>query len=683
MLSETASGFVRWIPLLPLLTGLVHGVTIGLLRRRLSLRAVTAMSISAHAGALLCSIIAFWELISQDDNAPLVDVVGTWIGVGVAPGVFTAEVAFRYDALSATFCLLLTGVGLLVQIFASGFMQADAREDRGFERYFCYSDLFMATMLILILADNLVLLLLGWVGIGVFSYLLIGFWYGDRENVREATRAFVTMSIGDTALLVGSLLVFWSLAGEGAATLRLVEIQAALPILEAGRIALPDWLGGREIGLGSAIALCFFVAACAKIAQLPFLFWLPGAMSAPSPATALVHGACLGAGGVYLLARLSFLYAVTPEVAALVAWTGGLTALFAAGLACVETDIKRVLAYSTATHLGFMMLGIGAGDPTSAVQHAISHAFFQPVLFLGAGLVVSALHYGDLERMGNIGSRIHLTRICMWIALLSSIGVPPFWSGFYSREQILMASYDAVHVPGHGWLYAVALIGSALLAFHVVRLMYLALYGDTRFPPEIRARIDEPESIMLRPIAILAALCVLGCTIGLPQAWADLFPFEVEDSDSIRGFLSTVLVGPGAGPSSSSWEVTGHAVLMTALGALTAAYFYLFRPELPSRIASVLAWPYELAKNRFYLDAFVDRGLIRPILAVSDRVLARWLDTRLIDGVVVDGSARVLERLSDRVLKHWEPGTIQLYLALMLVGVLAVVGWLVLSGGQG
>jgi NADH-quinone oxidoreductase subunit L len=682
MLSEVTSSFLRFIPALPLLTGVLHLVSIGLLRRRLSARAVAMISSAAHTGALLLSILAFWELIALDDNAALVDRVGTWIGVGVAPSVFTADLAFRFDALSAIFCLVVAGVGLLVQVFAAGYMEADQRDDRGFQRYFGYSDLFLASMLIVVLADNLVLLFLGWVGVGIFSYLLIGFWYAEQVSARAATSAFVVGRVGDLALVIGIVLVFWTLAAAGSATLRLGEIEAALQAFDGVSFALPVWLGGHPIAVAAIAGFCFLIAACAQAAQLPFLLWLPGSTAAPSPASALVHGACMGAAGVYLLARLSFLFAIAPEAAALMAWIGVVTALLSAGLACVETDIKRVLAYSTATHQGFMFLGVGAGDPTAAVHHAVSHAFFQPVLFMGAGVVIASLRQEhNLLRMGNVGSRIHLTRICMWIALLSSIGVPPFWSGYFSREQILVAAHDALLIPLHAPLYVLALVAVGLLAFSVVRLMYLALYGETRFPGEIRMAIEEPEPIMLRPMAILATLCVLGCTIGLPQAWADLFPFSVKDSDSIRRFLAGVLTTSAVEQSPSSWSVSGQVVGMTVLGALPAALLYVFRPELPQKLETRFAWLHGLVANRFYLDVLFERGIVQPMLTLSDRVLGRWLDQRLIDGVVVDGTARLLQRLSDRVLKHAEPGTIQLYLALMLVGGLAMVIWLLRAGG--
>jgi NADH-quinone oxidoreductase subunit L len=432
----------------------------------------------------------------------------------------------------------------------------------------------------------------------------------------------------------------------------------------------------------SLAGLCFLVAACAHAAPLPIVVWVPGATASPTPAPALAPGVCMGAAAVYLLARLSFLYTLSPEVSGLMAWIGAATALLAASFACVETDIKRVLAYATASHLGFMFLGVGAGDPTSAVQHVVSHAFFQPVLIMGTGIVIVALQQErNLLRMGNVGSRIHLTRICMWIALLSSIGVPPFWSGYFSREQILVAAHDAFHLPAHGLLYVVALLAVGLLAFAVVRLMYLSLYGDTRFPGELRVRIEEPAPILLRPMAILAALCVLGCTIGLPQAWADLFPFEVEDSDSIRRFLSSVLTTSATLPSPSSWTVSGHAVALTALGGLPAALIYLFRPEVPAQLATRFAWLQRLLVNRLYLDVLFERGFVAPMLTLSDRVLRRFVDRQLIDGFLIGGTASLLQRVSDRVLKHSEPGTIPLYLAAMLLGGLALVIWLVRAGG--
>jgi NADH-quinone oxidoreductase subunit L len=678
MLTEIEQGtWLRWIPLLPLLAAIVMGVSVGVVRRALSDRVVVGLSLAAVGGSLLATVLSFIELISQEKAAPIRDRVATWIGSGVGSRSFNVDFVLRFDALSAVMCLVVTGVGILILVYSFSYMEEDDRDDRGFERFFCYMNLFFSAMLVLVLADNLVLMFMGWEGVALCSYLLIGFWYASNENAAAGAKAFVVGRIGDAGLLIGILLLFWGLAGAGTPSLSFQGIQAGMPALSKQVLTLPALLGGGEIRLVSVIAIALFVGAIGKSAQGPLFVWLPDAMAGPTPVSALIHAATMVTAGVYMVTRLSFLYAAAPEAAALIAWTGALTAVLAALAACVQTDLKKVLAYSTISQLGFMFLAAGVGANTAAIFHLVSHAFFKALLFMTVGVIILAMrHEQDMRNMGNIGSRIRFTRTCMWIGVLSMAGAPPS-AGFFSKEQILSATHSAAHVPGHAGLYWIGLVAVGLTAFYGIRLIYGSIYGETRLPAGVRREeIEDPDSRMLWPMGILAALSVAGFLVGLPQFWGD--QFGVPESNSIHHFLiaavtdASVAEGAELDPD-AEWVLVVRALGMSLAGGLFAVLLYLVRPSWPEKIARRLAAFHRLALNAGYVDTLYRALVVRPLLALSDRVLFRWLDVRLIDGVLVMGSARALRGLASDFLRYAQSGYAQLYLALMVAGSLAMM----------
>ena len=681
MVNPVASDLLRWIVLLPLLAATCHGVMIGLVRRPMGRWLVIGISCGAVGASFLLTCLGFAELIQLPEGRHLlVDEVYTWIGSGLGAENLTSELAFALDPISAVVCLIVTGVGFLIHVYSVGYMADDQREDRGFQRFFCYLNLFTAAMLVLVLGDNLVLMFLGWEGVGLCSYLLIGFWYSDRHNAYCGSKAFIVNRIGDFGFLVGLFTLFWAFSSVGSPTVSFREIAAGLDQIVDLTVSLPFFGESRVV---TVVALCFFLGACGKSAQIPLHIWLPDAMAGPTPVSALIHAATMVTAGVYMVCRLSFLYAASPEASAVVAWVGGITALFAATIAITQTDIKKVLAYSTVSQLGFMFLAAGCGGFSAAMFHLGTHAFFKALLFLGAGAVILALHHEqDIEKMGGLKKFIPATRWVFLVGVLAIAGIPGM-SGFFSKDEILVAVF-ASHVPGKLWLYAIGVVTAGFTAFYMWRLQCKVFYGQYRGPAEVRDAMakardgaDEPSGWIMNPLYVLAFLAAVAGYVGLPQVWADLV-LGIEDSNSVGNFLLPALVAaePHVLESSTELKMALLAVVVSLTGIGLAHLLYVRRPELPGRISAALAAPYALLKHKYYVDELYDALIVRPIVAISDQVLYRLVDARIIDGIGVNGSARAVRSLAANGLKYAQSGFTQSYIFLMIVGAVAVVGYL-------
>ena len=672
-----ASPLLRWIPLLPLAAAALHGVMLGLLRRTLSRGAVIAVSCGAVIASFVLSCVALGQLVVLPEGQRLmIDSLYTWVGAGR----FSAEASFQLDPLSAVMILVVTGVGSLIHVYSVGYMDDDHRDDKGFQRFFCYLNLFTFSMLALVLGDNLLLMFLGWEGVGLCSYLLIGFWYADRWNAYCGMKAFIVNRIGDFAFLVGIFLVFWTLADAGHPTLAFRDIQAAFPAIAEKTLTLPEWLGflpgAPSWRLATLIGLCLFVGACGKSAQLPLYVWLPDAMAGPTPVSALIHAATMVTAGVYMVCRLSFLYAAAPGASAVIAWTGALTALFAATIAVAQTDIKKVLAYSTVSQLGYMFLGAGCGGYTAAMFHLGTHAFFKALLFLGSGAVILAMHHEqDTSHMGGLWRKLRFTHWLFLVGVLAISGFP-FLSGFFSKDEILVTAYAAKAIPGHRALYAIGLGTAAITAFYMFRLHFRTFYGMPRAPREVMAHAHDPDGTVMVPLWALAFLSIVGGIVGLPQVYGDML--GVKDSNSLANFLGPVL-GHAAHevPHATELGLAGFAVAAFGLGLALAWLLYLRNPELPARLARAFSGAYRLLLNKYYVDELYDAVIVRPLVAFSDLVLYRGVDAGLIDGVGVNGPPRALFGFASRGLKYVQTGLAQSYLFLMVLGAIAVVGWMV------
>jgi NADH-quinone oxidoreductase subunit L len=667
---------IRWIPLVPLIVALGQALMLFVFRRSLSYPLAVVTSCGAALMSFVLTCVAFWELVgASSDASVIVDRAYTWVGLGVGDLSFTADLAFALDPLSAVVALVVTGVMLCGSLYAGGYMRSDPHDDGGHQRFFCYLNLFLSSMLVLVLADNLLLFFVGWEGAALCSYLLIGFWYADPSHAAKAQRAFVIDRIGDFGFLVGLMTLFFSLASVGEASVAFRDIEAHVARLADSVVVAPSWLGGESWSVAAVIGLCFFLAACARSAQGPMLVWLPESMVAPTPASALVHAALGVTGGVYLLCRLSFLYSVTPEVAAVIAWTGAVTAGVAALAATVQTDIKKLLAYATASQLGMMFVAVGCGAYTAAIFHLTTHAFFAALLFLAAGSVVLAMnHERDIRKMGGLRSKLIRVHLVMAVGVAAAAGFP-FLSGFFSRNEILLAARYAEALPGYELLYASLLLAAALLAFALSRMLFMIFYGQGRLPARIRSDMEDPGNWIIVPLYVLGALAIFGGLLGLPQFWGDAL--GVDDSNSLGNFVAGA-VASGAprifDDGEQGWVFVG--VLASSLaGFAIALQLYVRRPELSTRLPQSLAGFRELLRLNFHLDQ-IAAALPRPLLFVSDRLLSRFVERDVVDGWILSAPARAVRGFVAGRLRYTQSGMAQAYLFSMLAGSFALLVFL-------
>jgi NADH-quinone oxidoreductase subunit L len=670
---------LRWIPLLPLATAAFHGVMLAVVRRPIPRWVTVALSCGSVSMSFVISCAVFAQLVQlPEESRVLVDDLYTWIGAGVGSQAFSAEMAFQLDPLSSVMILVVTGVGSLIHFYSIGYMGDDHRDDKGFQRFFCYLNLFTFSMLVLVLADNLVLMFLGWEGVGLCSYLLIGFWYSDRHNAYCGSKAFIVNRIGDFAFLVGVFLLFRALVDIGNPAVGFQEIERNFAQIAEATFSVPGWLPfGPEWKLVNVVGVCFFLGACGKSAQIPLYVWLPDAMAGPTPVSALIHAATMVTAGVYMVCRLSFLYAAAPEASALIAWVGGITAAFAASIAIVQTDIKKVLAYSTVSQLGYMFVAAGCGAYSAAIFHLGTHAFFKALLFLGAGAVILAMHHEqDMEKMGGLRRRIPRTRWTFLVGTLAIAGFPPL-SGFFSKDEILVAVY-ASSVPGHQWLYVLGLATAGVTAFYMFRLYFRIFRGKSRVPHDFRERMEDPPGTVIVPLYILAALAVFAGLVGLPQAYGDLLGGGIEDSNSLANFLAPVLAASEHHEIDHITEywLALRAVAIAAAGMSLAWWLYVHKPTWPDQLARTFSGVHRFLLSKWYVDEVYDAVIVRPLVAFSDRFLYRTVDARFIDGAAVNGMAQGVRAFAANGLKYVQSGFAQGYLVWMVIGAVVMIAYL-------
>src|SRR6202790_4202796 len=433
---------------------------------------------------------AFLKLLAMPAGSALTQHLWGWIEAGR----FHAELGLRVDALSGVMVLIVTGVGALIHLYSVGYMA----HDEDFARFFTYMNLFALSMLILILADNLLMMFVGWEGVGLCSYLLIAFWYTNPQYAYNGRKAFVVNRIGDAGFLLGLFTISATLGAHGVWTLNFVELRANAALL-----------GGAA---ATAAAVLLFIGATGKSAQVPLYVWLPDAMVGPTPVSALIHAATMVTAGVYMIARLGFMFTMTPSTLDLVATVGALTALFAASIAIVQPDIKKVLAYSTISQLGYMFLGVGSGAYASGIFHVMTHAFFKGLLFLCAGSVIHALGgEQDMSKMGGLRKKLPITFLTMFIATLAIAALPPF-SGYFSKDLILEAAYES----GHWWLWFLGVITAGLTSFYMFRLIFMTFFGESRVEPDKEHHVHESPAVMTIPLIVLDILAAVGGLVNLP-----------------------------------------------------------------------------------------------------------------------------------------------------------------------
>ncbi|MFL6447268.1 MAG: NADH-quinone oxidoreductase subunit L [Bryobacteraceae bacterium] len=605
------------IPLFPLLGFLVNGLWGG----RLSKSAVNLAAILSVAVSFVYVVFAISRLYPL--NTPFVEHDFTWI----QSGFFQVGFDLLLDRLTSVMLLIVTGVGLLIHIYAIGYMS----HEEGYARFFAYLNLFMFFMLVLVLASNLLLMFVGWEGVGLCSYLLVGFYFREQFASDAANKAFIVNRIGDFGFTLGMLLTV-----------------VAFKTLDFGKLAasVSSMPPEASVGVITAITLLLFVGATGKSAQLPLYVWLPDAMAGPTPVSALIHAATMVTAGVYMVARVSFLYNHAPLAMGVVAVVGLLTAVFAATVGLVQNDIKKVFAYSTVSQLGYMFLGVGLGAYSAGIFHVMTHAFFKALLFLGAGSVIHGLGgEQDLRHMGGLRKAMPITFVTLGVASLAISGFPGF-SGFFSKDAILSAAYE--HAP---WMFWVGALTAGLTAFYVFRAYFLAFFGTYRG----HHHAHESPLVMTGPLVILAVLSFAGGFINIP------------------GWLS-----PGF-PLSEHENATAMVISATCgiIGIALAFFFYVARPALAENMKVAAGPLYTLLSNRYYVDEIYSAAVVKPLNGISRVVLWRGVDQTLIDSSIVNGLARVVSGWGS-LLRQLQSGSIRNYATWILAGsllVIFVLGW--------
>jgi NADH-quinone oxidoreductase subunit L len=649
--------FLRWIVALPLLGAALNG----LLNRRLPEMVVSAIGIGSVAASFGLALKAFFMLRAlPEDGRLLHDFVFQWIPVGD----LQVDAAFSVDALSAVMLLLVTGVGLLIHIYSSGYMHGD----KGIGRYFAYLNLFIFSMLVLVTADNLLLLFVGWEGVGLCSYLLIGFWFHDIANSAAGKKAFIVNRIGDFGFLLGIFVIVRALMGhveDGA------NILAFSTMAEHADLLAP---------VATLAGLLLFVGATGKSAQIPLFVWLPDAMAGPTPVSALIHAATMVTAGVYMMARMSFLYDLAPVALTVVAVVGGATALFAATIGLAQTDIKKVLAYSTVSQLGYMFLACGVGAYGVGIFHVLTHAFFKALLFLGAGSVIHGMHHEqDMRQMGGLRKHMPLTFGTMMVATVAIAGIFPF-AGFFSKDEILYKAW--LESPA---LWVLGFLAAGLTAFYMARLMALTFFGQCRAPEETKKHLHESPWSMVGPLIVLGVLSFIGGWMGWPEFMGGnnilhhwLAPvFEHGGSHGAAAIDTAHLVAGTAHEGGHSVAVEWTLALLSfgwaSLCLLGGFFVYLKRPELPARAqAWVSGVPHRLLENKYYVDEIYDAVIVWPIHRLSDTFLWRVVDAGIIDGLLVNGVGRFVG-LTGQLLRLVQNGLLRWYAYSFATGVLVIV----------
>ncbi len=648
-----------WVLLLPLLGFIILGV----LGRSLSQRTILAIAWGACGLAFVCAAISFLSMLGTTPDAARVadTTVYTW----VSSGTFQLNFGLLYDPLSATLLLIVTGVGLLIHIYSAGYME----DDSSFWRFFAYLNFFIFSMVLLVLADNFLFLLVGWGLVGLASFLLIGFWYQRHKAVAAAQKALVINIIGDVGLMLAIFLIFINFG-----SLNYLNVFSKV--------------GSVSTGAVTAICLLLFVACAAKSAQLPLYMWLPDAMEGPTPVSALIHAATMVTAGVYLVARANTLFTAAPIALNVVAAIGGATALFAATIALFQLDIKRVLAYSTISQLGYMFLGEGAGNYSAGIFHLTTHAYFKALLFLGAGAVIHALNgEQDMRKMGGLRSKLPITFGTFLIGALAISGIFPL-SGFWSKDEILGSMLAQATATGNVWYYilwGVGLLTVALTAFYMFRLFFGIFFGSYRGGTTVAQQDDEEDEtgghhagnvrfndihevgpIMWVPLAILAVLSIIGGFVG------SLAIFGASNWHPLSGFLGTR--APASEPSLAiSWTSTGLSLGLAIVGIL-AAYALYRRGFAYKENKNPL---YQLVLNKYYVDEGLTVLLLNPILAFARAA------TRFLEGDALDGGARgfaFLFRGTSAGLRRLQTGYMRNYALAILLGAVLIVVYFAVRG---
>jgi NADH-quinone oxidoreductase subunit L len=630
------------IPLLPLLGAVINGV----FGKRFSRNAIGAIAVGSVGLSFVISLTAFIQMLRlPEESLPVVQNYFTWIQAGS----FQAVCGFMLDHLSGLMILIVTGVGFLIHVYSTAYMH----DDPGFYRFFAYLNLFMFSMLTLVLANNYLLMFVGWEGVGLCSYLLIGFWFKKQSAADAGKKAFIVNRVGDFGFILAALLIFWTFK-----SVDYVQVFSAAAAMPADQLGM--------IGTLTAICLLMFVGATGKSAQIPLYVWLPDAMEGPTPVSALIHAATMVTAGVYMVARSAVLFDRAPGALLVVAVIGAATALVAASIALVQTDIKKVLAYSTVSQLGYMFLACGAGAYAAGVFHLMTHAFFKALLFLGAGSVIHGMGgIQEITKMGGLRREMPWTFRTFFIGTLAIAGIPGL-AGFFSKDMILAATWNS---PNFGKiLWAVGLTVAGMTSFYMFRLLILTFMGIPRYTHHDVHHVHESPAPMLIPLIVLAFFSIVAGYVGIPPALSG-------GHEAIAEFLHQGAPAEGAEHASVAleWILMLSSIAAALIGAFLAYLFYVLRPELPARVSSGAAALYSILTNKYYVDEIYHTAVVMPIVVTSRNFLWRFVDTLIIDGIV-NGIGQTVRTTAD-ALRRIQTGYVRAYAGWILFGSILIVAW--------
>ncbi len=673
--------FIWLIPTFPLAGSVLIGL-LGLIQLRstgekLNKKVVSIIALASAGLAFILSCLLVYQLfVVQHGELFSIDLF-TWLRAGSLPlangGMANFEIpwGFQLDPLSAVMALVVTGVGFLIHIYSTGYMW----DDSGYYRFFSYLNLFMFAMLLLVLANNYVMMFVGWEGVGLCSYLLIGFYFDKKSAGDAGKKAFIVNRIGDAGFILGMMLVFVHFG-----SLRFEEVfrQASAMPVQTGHTFL-FWA-----------TLCFFVGACGKSAQIPLYVWLPDAMEGPTPVSALIHAATMVTAGVYMVCRSNALYSRAPETLMIVAVVGSLTAIFAATIGFAQTDIKRVLAYSTVSQLGYMFAALGVGAYVGGVFHLMTHAFFKALLFLGSGSVIMAMHHEqDMRKMGGLKKHLPWTYRTMLFATLAITGIPPF-AGFFSKDEILWKAWS----NGYPIIWFLLWCGAGMTAFYMFRLLFLTFWGEERMDEHTKHHIHESPGRVVYPLAVLAVLSTIGGLVGFP-GWTGI-------PSKFAHFLEPVLRLPETREAAAHFDLAGPEFRLTllsigivAIGIFLAYRFYVVQPDLADRVTQKIKGFYRLVYNKYYVDQLYDalfvnraKDLGRACFFVDSHFVDGAVNgtaattrgaaslSRLFDTYIVDGLVNMVGWINmklNRIVTSFQTGLVQRYALVAVLGIIVFI----------
>jgi NADH-quinone oxidoreductase subunit L len=637
----------------------------GFFGKRASRHGVSAVALLASGSAFAWAV---WVAARFSSLAlPHHEFVAHWIrSGGSGPNPFIADFALYLDQLSLVMLLVVTGVGLLIHIYSVGYMW----DDPSYYRFFSYLNLFMFFMLTLVLANNYLVMFIGWEGVGLASYLLIGFWFTKDSAASAGKKAFIVNRIGDFGFLIGLFLLI-----QHFGSLNFDRVFAAVTHLPAGT---------ETETLLTTVGILLMVGAAGKSAQIPLYVWLPDAMEGPTPVSALIHAATMVTAGVYMVSRSHAIFERAPIALTVVAITGTLTAFFAATIGIAQTDIKKVLAYSTVSQLGYMFMACGVGAFSAGIFHLMTHAFFKGLLFLAAGSVIHAVGgEQDMRKMGGLRSYIPWTFLTMLIATLAIAGIPPL-AGFWSKDEILWKAYSSPHGSWVFWL--IGIVTAFMTSFYMFRLLFMTFFGDYH-----GAQVDEhgrahsthghddhghgepheSPMVMLVPLMILAVLSLLGGLVGIGNHFEHFL-------SPVFGSSETAEAAGEAASRGTEFLLMGISVLAAFAGAMLAWVLYVSKPYLPQRIADALGSLYRAVVNKYYIDELYARLFIKPLIDGSTRILWQGVDRNIIDAAVNDG-ADGARHVSDEV-RHMQSGNLRSYAGWIAAGSAVVIAYMIWMG---